>query len=187
MSLEAQYEALDDLSAQPKASAMQPLIVGHNYPQIQQEMRDMQLARNTEVDLQEQLIIAQQQQISEQLNQQLADIHRDHPISAITGSPAASSSIDLSRELSGVITPPKTPGSSPIPDTPGVSPIPIQDALPKSPQLAASSPPKRPYVRATSRAASSVENQGETGVPNGKQVEANRRATLRFNKQIKFI
>ena len=136
-------------------------------------MNDIQLARNAEVDFQDQLVLAQQQQTSEQINQELADIHRGHPIAAITGSPA-SSSFDLSRELADT-SPPKTPGSSPIPDTPGVSPIPIQNISPKSPPLNVSSPPKRQHARATSRAASSIENQGETGVPNGKQVEANPR------------
>ena len=40
MSLEAQYEALDDLPAQPHASSMQSLIVGHNYHQIQQHAHE---------------------------------------------------------------------------------------------------------------------------------------------------
>ena len=88
---------------------------------------------------------------------------------------AASSSFDLSRELSGVITPPNTPAHNiPIsqsPLTPNVAPIPIQQS-PKSPPLVASSPPKRPYVRKTSAPASSVEAQGETGNPQGKQIEA---------------
>ena len=127
MSLEAQYEALDDLPAQPQSSSMQPLIVGHNYQQIQQHAHETQLARQAEVDLQKQLAIAQQQQTGQQINQQLAVIHRSHPIAAITGSPA-SSSFDLSRELADT-SPPKTPGSSPVPigDAPGVSPIPIQN------------------------------------------------------------
>ena len=83
-------------------------------------MNDIQLSRQTEVDLQEQLALAQQQQTGQQINQQLAVIHRSHPIAAITGSPA-SSSFDLSRELADT-SPPKTPASSPVPigDTPGV-------------------------------------------------------------------
>ena len=171
MSLIAQYEALDDLPPQPKASPTQSLIVGPNYHEIQQEMIDIQLARNAEVDVHEELNRDQIEQNRQRVRQQLADLSSAHPIAAITGSPA-SSSFDLSRELSAM-SPPKTPSSSPVPvgDTPGVSPIPIAAALPKSPPLTASSPPKRPYVRAASRAGSSTETRDpETGVPSGKAV-----------------
>ena len=149
-------------------------------------MQDIQLARNAEVDLYEEFNREQIEQNKQQLRQQLADLQRAHPIAAITGSPA-SSSFDLSRELSAM-SPPKTPSSSPVPvgDTPGVSPIPIADAVPKSPPFAASSPPKRPYVRRTSRPGSSIETlDPETGVPRGKQVEAKPRGrpTGSKNKQ----
>ena len=154
---------------------MEQLIVGYNHHQIQQEMNDIQLARNAEVDIQEQLALAQQQQTSQQINQQLLANTRNHPIATVAGSPA-SSSFDLSRELADT-SPPNTPGSSPVPigDTPNVSPIPIQNISPKSPPLNVSSPP-RPRTRATSRPGSSTETGlPETGVPTGKQVEAKRR------------
>ena len=88
MSLEAQYEALGDLPAQPKASPTQALIVGPNYHEIQQEMIDIQLARNAEVDLREELNREQIEQNRQQLRQQ--DMSSAHPIAAITGSPASS-------------------------------------------------------------------------------------------------
>ena len=131
-------------------------------------MNDIQLARDAGVDLEEQLVIAQQQQTSEQINQHLADMTSGHPIAAITGSHASSSSFDLSRELAAT-SPPTTPGSSPVPigDTPGVSPI------PKSPPLDASSPPTRTYTRKMNTPGSSTETRDpETSVPKGKQVQA---------------
>ena len=159
-------------------------------------MQDIQTARNAQVDMAEHLKREDIEENRRLARRHLHDVYRSHPVASLMPPPSAtSSSFDLSRELSGVITPPKAKRSSlflpstpanvlalpntpahniPIsqsPLTPNVSPIPIQQS-PKSPPLVASSPPKRPYVRKTSAPASPVETQGETGNPQGKQIEA---------------
>ena len=184
LSLEAQYAAFDDeryratsASQPPQRFGVRQLIFG-NYDEREQEMRDIQTARNAQVDMEEQLKREDREENRRLARQHLHDVYRSHHVASLMQPPsAASSSFDLSRELSGVITPPhnipvpatpvtihSSPNVSPVTihSSPNVSPIPIQQ----------SPPPKRQYTRATSYPARSVEAQGEVGIPKGKQVEA---------------